>query len=206
MPIVFDLVGQQWQRKIIVLIVSLLGAALLMASGSVSPEDNLWHEAIERGGVFFILAGIVGRTWCSMYIGGNKLRRLVTEGPYSLTRNPLYLFSAIASFGLGAQLGSIVFALLCAAATIAIFLIVIRHEERALAGLFPAEYTTYRAQVPRLMPSFCGWQDADEIPVQPALVYRTFGDAMFFLLAIPGLKGLESLRDVWLIAPVFRLY
>jgi protein-S-isoprenylcysteine O-methyltransferase Ste14 len=148
MPIVFDLVGQQWQRKIIVLIVSFLGACLLMTSGSMSPEDNLWHEAIERGGVFFILTGIVGRTWCSMYIGGNKLRRLVTEGPYSLTRNPLYLFSAIASFGLGAQLGSIVFALLCAAATIAIFLIVIRHEERALAGLFPAEYTTYKAQVP----------------------------------------------------------
>lgn len=206
MPIVFDLVGQQWQRKIIVLIVVLLGICLLMSSGSVLPEDNLWHEAIERGGVFFILAGIVGRTWCSMYIGGNKLKRLVTEGPYSLTRNPLYLFSAIASFGLGAQLGSIVFALLCTAATIAIFLIVIRHEERALAGLFPAEYATYKAQVPRLLPSFRGWQDADEIPVQPALVYRTFWDAMFFLFAIPALKGLEGLRDVWLVAPIFRFY
>jgi protein-S-isoprenylcysteine O-methyltransferase Ste14 len=206
MPIMLDLVGRQWQRKIIVLIVALLGIGLLMASGSVSPEDNLWHEAIERGGVFFILTGIVGRTWCSMYIGGHKLRRLVTEGPYSLTRNPLYLFSAIASFGLGAQLGSIFFALLCTAATIAIFLIVIRHEERALAERFPTEYATYKAQVPRLVPSFCGWQDAEEIPVQPALVYRTFWDAMFFLLAIPALKGLEGLRDVWLVAPVFRFY
>lgn len=206
MPIVFDLVGQQWQRKIIVLIVALLGACLLMTSGSILPEDNLWHEAIERGGVFLILTGIVGRTWCSMYIGGRKLRTLVTEGPYSLTRNPLYLFSAIASFGLGAQLGSIVFAVLCTAATIAIFLIVIRHEERALAQRFPAEYSLYRAQVPRLVPSFHGWRDAEEIPVQPALVYRTFWDAMFFLLAIPALKGLEGLREVWLTAPVFWFY
>src|SRR3989337_789925 len=137
MPIVFDLVGQQWQRKIIVLIVALLGTGLLMTSGSVLPEDNLWHEAIEGGGVFFILTGIVGRTWCSMYIGGNKLRRLVTEGPYSLTRNPLYVFSAIAAFGLGAQIGSAVFALLCAATTIVIFVFVIGHEERALAARFP---------------------------------------------------------------------
>lgn len=206
MPIMLDLVGQQWQRKIIVLIVALLGIGLLMASGSVSPEDNLWHEAIERSGVLFIVIGILGRTWCSMYIGGYKLKRLVTEGPYSLTRNPLYVFSAIAAFGLGAQLGSAFFALLCAAATVAIFLLVIGHEERALAAKFPAEYAAYKARVPRLIPSFRNWQDAEEIPVQPALVYRTFWDAMFFLLAIPALKGLESLRESWLTAPLFWFY
>lgn len=206
MPIVFDLVGQQWQRKIIVLIVALLGICLLMASGSVLPENNLWHEAIERGGVFFVLTGIVGRTWCSMYIGGHKLRRLVTEGPYSLTRNPLYLFSAIASFGLGAQLGSMVFALLCAVATIAIFLLVVSHEERTLAERFPVEYALYKAQVPRFIPAFRGWKDAEMISVRPALVHRTLRDALLFLIAIPGLKGLESLREVWLTTPFFRLY
>jgi protein-S-isoprenylcysteine O-methyltransferase Ste14 len=206
MPIVFDLVGQQWQRKIIVLVAALAGLGLFMASAPVFPEADIWHETIERGGVLFILAGIVGRTWCSMYIGGSKLRRLVTEGPYSVTRNPLYMFSAIAAFGLGAQLGSLVFALLCAAATIAIFLVVIRHEERALAERFPAEFAVYKARVPRLIPAFCRWQGVEEIAVRPAFVHRTFCDAMLFLFAIPALKGLESVRDAWPIAPLLRFW
>lgn len=206
MPFVLDMVRQQWQRKIIVWIAVLLGLALLMATAPVSDEDALWHEAIERTGVLFIVIGILGRTWCSMYIGGSKLKRLVTEGPYSLTRNPLYVFSAIATFGLGAQLGSMMFALLWAAATIAIFLFVISHEERALSALFPVEYSLYKAQVPRFVPDFCGWRDAETLSVRPALVHRTFRDALLFLAAIPAVKGLESLREVLLAVPIFRFY
>ncbi|ARP98894.1 methyltransferase family protein [Pseudorhodoplanes sinuspersici] len=206
MPIVFDLVGQQWQRKLIVLAVVAVGVFLTMASEPVFPEDSLWHETIERSGVLCIMIGIVGRTWCSMYIGGNKLSTLVTDGPYSMTRNPLYVFSAIAAFGVGAQLGSIVFALVCAAATVAIFAIVVTHEERALAHRFPDEFALYRARVPRFLPNICQYHDAEAILVRPSLVHRTFRDALLFLVAAPALKGLEVLRDTWLIAPLFRLY
>lgn len=206
MPIILDLVTQQWQRKVIVLLFIMVGVALIMSSAPMSPEDNLWHEAIERSGVLFILIGIVGRTWCSMYIGGHKLSTLVTEGPYSVTRNPLYVFSAIAAFGLGAQLGSLVFALLCALATVAIFLLVIKHEERALAQRFPMEYQLYTSRVPRLIPAFGGWQDSDAILVRPSLVHRTFRDALLFLVAVPAIKGLEGLREIWLIAPLLRFY
>lgn len=201
-----DLVEQQWQRKIIVAVVGLASILLLMVTGPMSPEASFWHEAIERSGVLFIIIGILGRTWCSMYIGGSKLRRLVTEGPYSITRNPLYVFSAIAAFGLGTQIGSLVFGLICAGATIAIFQLVIRHEERALAERFPAEYALYTARVPRLVPAFCRWQGVEEISVRPALVARTFWDATLFMLAVPVLKALESLRDAWLTVPAFQLY
>lgn len=206
MAIAFDLVGQQWQRKAIVVGAAAVGIALLLAMRPVSPEDGVWHETVERSGIILILVGILGRTWCAMYIGGNKLNRLVTEGPYSVTRNPLYVFSAIAAFGLGAQLGSMVYALVCAAATVAIFALVIRHEERALAARFPSEFALYKARVPRLAPNFCGWEDADTILVRPALVRRTFWDATLFLLAVPGLKALESLRDSVPLSTFFRLY
>ena len=176
MPIAFDLVGQQWQRKLMVAVAIVIGVGLLMTMRPVSPEGSYWHETVERTGMILILIGIIGRTWCAMYIGGNKLARLVTDGPYSVTRNPLYLFSAICAFGVGAQLGSAIFALVCAAVTVTIFALVIRHEERALAKLFPDDFASYRARVPRLMPDFRQWRDADTILVRPALVHRTFRD------------------------------
>jgi len=206
MPIVFDLVGQQWQRKLIVLAVIVVGVFLIVASEPVSPEGSLWHEAVERSGVLCILIGIIGRTWCSMYIGGNKLNMLVTDGPYSVTRNPLYLFSTIAAFGVGAQIGSIVFAIVCAAATVAIFAVVVNHEERALADRFPDEFALYRARVPRFMPNICQYQDAETILVRPSRVHQTFRDALLFLLAVPGVKALDGLREAGLIEPLFRLY
>lgn len=206
MAIAFDLVGQQWQRKIIVIAAAAVGVAVLLSMRPVSAEDAFWHEAIERTGIVLIMLGIVGRTWCAMYIGGNKLNRLVTDGPYSLTRNPLYVFSAIAAFGLGAQLGSVVFALICAAATLVIFAVVIRHEERALTERFPDEFARYKARVPRLAPDFRGWQDAETLLVRPTLVYRTFWDATLFLFAALGLKALEDLRGSWGIEPLFSLY
>jgi len=95
---------------------------------------------------------------------------------------------------------------ICATATLVIFALVIRHEERALAERFPGDFALYKARVPRLTPDFRGWQDAETIVVRPALVHRTFWDATLFLLAAPGLKALESLRDAALIPPLFQLY
>lgn len=121
MPISFDLVRQQWQRKLIIVAAVAIGLGVIMGSRPISSEGNFLHEAVERSGVFLILIGILGRTWCSMYISGRKLVSLVTLGPYSISRNPLYVFSSIAAFGVAAQFGSIVFAAICAAACLAIF-------------------------------------------------------------------------------------
>src|ERR1700674_3168149 len=76
---------------------------------------------IEVAGVFLILLSILGRTWCTLYIGGRKRRELITQGPYSIVRNPLYLFSSIGAAGIAAQIGSALVVFLFAATTAAIF-------------------------------------------------------------------------------------
>lgn len=46
---------------------------------------------------------------------------VVTIGPYSISRNPLYLFNYAGAFGIGAQTGTLVIALLFVAIAMVVF-------------------------------------------------------------------------------------
>ncbi|MGU9537294.1 methyltransferase family protein, partial [Proteus mirabilis] len=84
---------------------------------------------VEHLGMVAIMVCVLGRAWCALYIGGRKKQEIVTSGPYSLCRNPLYVFSVIGAFGVGAQTGSLSVGLAFALACWGVFLIVARREE-----------------------------------------------------------------------------
>jgi protein-S-isoprenylcysteine O-methyltransferase Ste14 len=178
-------------------------AALLFCSSRYG--DGLLHEFLEAFGIGLIGLGIVGRLWCTVYIGGRKSAEIVDRGPYSVTRNPLYVFSAIAATGVGAQTGSIVVALFFGVATAAAFHVVILREERHLGGLFGDVYAAYRARVPRFFPRFALFRDADRVEVRPERLYRTLGDGLVFLLAVPAFEAIELLQQAGWLPILLRL-
>lgn len=171
---------------------------------SAWPDGEL-HEFVEAIGLGLIVVGIVGRMWCTLYIGGRKSAEIVSSGPYSVTRNPLYVFSTIAAGGVGAQTGSIVlglaFALCCAGA----FGIVIRREEAFLAGEFGPAYDDYRRRVPRFWPRFGGFSDKGELRIRTRLVYRTLVDGLVFFLAMPAFELVEYLQALGIIPILLHL-
>jgi protein-S-isoprenylcysteine O-methyltransferase Ste14 len=95
-------------------------------------------------------AGLALRAYASGYV--KKARELTTTGPYAYTRNPLYLGSVIIASGFALAGRSWWIAAALAVMFVAIYLPVIRFEERWLRGLFPAEFDAYVARVPRLLP------------------------------------------------------
>ncbi len=149
------------------------------------------HERIESYGVLLIMIGIFGRLWSTLCIGGRKSAEVVTIGPYSITRNPLYLFSTVAAVGVGAQTGSLWVAgglgLLCAAA----FQVVIRREEGYLRGKLGAAYADYLRRVPRFLPNPFIYRDNPMICFEPRLLSRTLVDGIVFFVSIPFFEGLE---------------
>jgi protein-S-isoprenylcysteine O-methyltransferase Ste14 len=201
-----DLQQLQRKRKRALVVGIVCGLALLAIT------DTAWraewprvHRVIQWSGLVLILFCILGRTWCTLYIGGQKKRELVTKGPYSVVRNPLYLFTLFGAAGMGALSGSIVMALLSATFATVVFVSVVRQEEQFLLTAFPQDYPAYAARVPRLWPRFSVWQDADQLIVQPRLVHRTFFDASLFLLAVPLIALKALLRDWGWLPVLLRL-
>ena len=163
------------------------------------------HETIEWFGIVLIFTCVFGRTWCALYIGGKKQSGIIAIGPYSICRNPLYVFSMMGAAGLGAQLGSISMAVATGVFVWAVFYVVVLNEEKALLTIHGAAYRDYCARVPRYLPRPSLWSGPDMLEIQVAKVTRTFLDACVFLLAIPLAEIFEQLQDMGWIPVLFRL-
>jgi len=80
-----------------------------------------------------------------------KNAELTTSGPYAYTRNPLYLGSIIIALGFAAASRNLWVAVGITVLFFAIYLPVIRSEEKYLRNVFPG-FDEYAHQVPRLFP------------------------------------------------------
>jgi protein-S-isoprenylcysteine O-methyltransferase Ste14 len=202
-PSATDIATVQMLRKLGLLVMLMVLGVLFFFGTSRWP--SLVHEAIEWVGVALIFVCVCGRTWCSLYIGGRKISELVTAGPYSISRNPLYVFSIIGAVGIGAQLGALTGAVLAGISAWAVHLVVVVQEERLLTVEHGDAYRAYLAAAPRFIPRFARWSDVDMLEVSPRVVRRTFLDACMFFAAVPVAEGLDLLHSLGLLRVLFRL-
>ncbi|MDG4897109.1 MULTISPECIES: isoprenylcysteine carboxylmethyltransferase family protein [unclassified Mesorhizobium] len=197
--------GYQHMRRIVLAVLIVVLFAALLFGQSTFPPNTPMHESIEMFGVLLIFLGIVGRLWSTLYIGGRKSSEVVTGGPYSITRNPLYLFSTVAAAGVGAQIGSfsgiILFALLCAGA----FHIVILREERYLKEVLGAPYAAYLSNVPRFFPNPRLYQEGDTDGFKPRLLLNTLLDGLVFLVALPAFELIDGMQQSGMLPVWFTL-
>lgn len=201
----FDLQAVQKIRKLAILaaLVGLIGLSLI--SQSASGLESTLHEGVEALGLAAIVLAIIGRAWCSLYIGGRKKAEVVSRGPYSITRNPLYVFSFVGAFGIGAQTGSVTIAVLFAVAAWVVFALTVRREEAWLQNAFGAAYSDYRERTPRFIPDFSLWRDEGELAVQPAFFLLTLRDGLMFFLAVPVFESFDALQATGWLHVLLRL-
>jgi protein-S-isoprenylcysteine O-methyltransferase Ste14 len=195
---------QRMRRLVLAVMVVAMIVALLFGQ-SVFPPDTPVHETIEMVGVLLIFLGVIGRLWSTLYIGGRKSAEVVTGGPYSITRNPLYLFSSMAAAGVGAQMGSIVatigFGALCAVA----FHIVILREEKFLKTAMGESYRAYLARVPRFFPKLSLYQEVETGSFKHRLLLNTLLDGLVFLVAMPVFEAIDTAQTSGVLPVLFRL-
>ncbi|MCQ0972157.1 isoprenylcysteine carboxylmethyltransferase family protein [Paracoccus sp. TK19116] len=156
--------------------------------------DSLGHEIIEAAGALILIAGVLGRFWSILYVGGQKNARLTVDGPYSVTRNPLYVASTVAAFGIGLMMGAFGFALLVGGAVGLVLYITALREARYLEAEFGAEYRAYAARVPFFIPNPSLFYTPPEAVFRTGPLRRNLFDAMVFLSFIPLVEFLDLFK------------
>lgn len=200
----FDLQRVQLIRKWAVGL-SLLAAVTLALFTTTLWGEGAFHEGLESFGLGAMVIAIVGRAWCSLYIGGRKKAEIVDRGPYSISRNPLYVFSYVGAVGIGAQTGSAIMAVLFLAITVVVFHFTVAREEAWLMNAFGAPYAEYMKRTPRFGPDFSKWRDSETLEIRPEFFLATIRDGLVLLLAVPIFELIEHLQTSGILPTLLRL-
>ncbi len=177
-------------------------SARLLETYAGGPVLAFWRHAVYGLAAVLIGLGALWRTWGSAYLGTNVVQdrrmhtdRLVGDGPYRRTRNPLYFGNMLMVLGLGLLLSPLPYAIFVVGMWILVRLF-IRDEEAGLEASGGESYRAYRAAVPRMLPS---WRP--RIPAagaQPRWLQGFCGEALLWMLAIIVAGMAISLDPAWL--------
>lgn len=121
-------------------LLSVLIFFLLMFCGNRLGE-GLRRDLTSFAGLGCVIVASFGRVWSSIYIAGRKTSTLVEFGPYSVARNPLYLFSLVGAAGIGLASGSLLILALLTISFGLYYPFVILGEEESLRRVHGAHST-----------------------------------------------------------------
>lgn len=184
----------------------LLLGLLAVSTGRWHDEAPLLEYLLWFTGWMAVGVGALGRIWCSTYISGFKNRLLVTEGPYSITRNPLYLFSFIAGLGVMLLTETLVFPAVFVVVFMLYYRGVIRQEEAYLSSLHGADFQAYLQQVPRFFPKLTLFKEPTTYVVSPLHIRHFLIQVIWFFWIAAIIQSLEELHLQNILPTYFTFY
>jgi protein-S-isoprenylcysteine O-methyltransferase Ste14 len=195
--------GKTWwerQRTGLSKLVAVLAFILLALTQS---HWELQHENVATflfsTGLGLAAIGATGRIWCSFFISGRKDGELVTEGPYSISRNPLYVFSSIGLVGVGLSTETLTYPLLFLVMFGLYYPGIMAREERRLEELFGEFFRQYRQRVPRFWPNPGLYCEPASWSSNPRLFRRHILSDIWFVWIAAIIELVEGMRNVgWL--------
>lgn len=185
----------QVRRRRALGVLAVAAVCLLPWINSAWPERGWVNQGLEWFGLALMVVAVLGRCACMLYLGGRKGADLVSDGPYSVSRNPLYVFSILAVLGIGLQTGSLIVGVALALLAGLIFHWIIGEEELLLRQAFGASFDAYCRRVPRFFPKCSLWHSSQHVNVDLQGVWKTLRDALPYFLAIPVFEAIEAAQQ-----------
>jgi protein-S-isoprenylcysteine O-methyltransferase Ste14 len=135
----------------------LLAIILMVALDRFAPGTVWMHWPLRYAGIALMLAGLVPALVVNLMFKREQTTikpfeessKLVTRGPFRVSRNPIYLGMVVFLLGLGILLGSVAPFIVVPLFVLLIDRRFIRAEEAMLARTFGASFEDYRRRVRR---------------------------------------------------------
>ncbi len=155
------------------------------------PEGTLMHSVLWAVASVLIGLAALGRLYATAFLGGFKNQTLITQGPFSVMRNPLYFFSFVGVCGIALATAQMV--LMVAVPMLFLLLMhrLMQREEAFLQEKFGADYQAYCAKTPRFLPRLSLYQAPDTLEMCPKYLLNALKDAVWWFTALPLLNFLS---------------
>ncbi|GEM_PF-112586 len=168
--------------------------------------QSAWIDILfEVLGLFLLSVCSLGRLWALLYVSGYKSSQLVTEGPYSMVRHPLYFFSLIGAIGIGFASENL---LVLGAVVLFYFLyypLTILAEEKKLTRRFGNAYLEYMKIAPRFIPKLSLLKEAKMYKINASKYFHNFIDGIWFIWIFILLHFVESLQEMGILPVLFTI-
>ena len=183
--------------------------SVLMISEHGYVSNKTLSISFDMIGFALVLIGGFGRIWASLYIEGSKTGKLVSKGPYSMMRNPLYVFSVIILIGYCLAIQSIVVASVSLILFILIYVPTVYSEEKNLLGLHDEVYNEYYQKTPRFFPKISLYQETslgqDSININIRKIRNVLIEISGFIFFFGIIKLFDLLHHINILPKLFVL-
>lgn len=186
--------------------VGLVMIVLLISSTAWDVKYPLYATLFFVIGIILVGIASLGRLWCSLYIAGYKTGTLVTAGPYSMCRNPLYFFSLIGMVGVGLATETLLIPLTILIAFAIYYPGVIKDEEAELKKRHGEQFEIYRSKTPSFFPKISALTEPQEYVVKPIIFKRHIFSALWFIWLVGVAELIEDLHELEILPTLFRIF
>lgn len=138
---------------------------LLLVSYPTVGENTTAGIALNVAGWLVFGLYVTFRLWATLFIGSRKDTELQSEGPYSITRNPLYFGTFCFALSTVLLLKSLTLAFVVLVGFFFYSRFVVRAEERFLAGKFGEQFALYCHGTPRFVPALSRFRSPETVTV-----------------------------------------
>jgi protein-S-isoprenylcysteine O-methyltransferase Ste14 len=192
-------------RIIVSRIFAVLVILLVIFTTSSFKKDGWLDVLFETSGLFLLSVCSIGRLWALLYISGKKSQEVITDGPYSIVRHPLYLFSFIGAIGIGLASKNILVLGILVVSYLSYYPLTILSEENYLAKKFGQMYINYMKKTPRFLPKLSLYKSPPQVVINTDMFLKNIAIGMWFVWVYIFFNIIEMLQTTGIIHVLLKV-